>query len=131
MTETAQLEKNLKGKLYQQYDEAGLLQVEQCDFKGNITKKFRQVIQDSELKKAYATQPYVAYRVDWTPQGADDADNRRLRAITLLNGTSFDTSSSLDALNRIKILTYPQDAEGHRKLFAPLQPRGQFRIGQF
>ncbi|HRB81776.1 MAG TPA: hypothetical protein PK614_05885, partial [Nitrospira sp.] len=101
LTETAQLQKNLKGRLYQHYDEAGRLQAEQCDFKGNLTTKFRQVIQDSELTKAYAMPPYVAYRVDWTPQGVDTAASRGQRAAALLAQIRFDTSTSFAALNRI------------------------------
>lgn len=119
LTETAQLQKNLKGRLYQHYDEAGRLQAEQCDFKGNLTTKFRQVIQDSELTKAYAMPPYVAYRVDWTPQGVDTAASRGQRAAALLDQIRFDTSTSFDALNRIKVLTYPPDGAGNYKKFHP------------
>jgi hypothetical protein len=84
LTEATALARNLKGKLYQHYDEAGLLQIEHYDFKGNIAKKLRQVIQDSELLKSYDSQPFVTYRVDWSSQGA----------AVLLDHAQFETLST-------------------------------------
>jgi YD repeat-containing protein len=60
---------NLKGQVYLDYDEAGLTQFPEYDFKGNLLEKRRQVIKDSELKTVFDgppanwdIQPYV---VDW------------------------------------------------------------------
>jgi hypothetical protein len=72
---------NTKGKLYEQYDEAGYQRMDSYDFKGNLLHKFRQVIADSELLSVFEraapaglggnnatgwTGP--AYRLFWLPR---------------------------------------------------------------
>jgi RHS repeat-associated protein len=110
---------NLLGKPYRAYDEAGRLTFERYDFQGNLTEKIREVIADAALLSTF-TPPVSnvqAFRVDWELNGAT---NLEIRAAALLDPTEYRTSTSFDALTRVKLLTYPQDVAGARK---EVQPR--------
>ncbi|MDP3928695.1 MAG: RHS repeat-associated core domain-containing protein, partial [Bacteroidota bacterium] len=109
---------NNKGKLWKQYDEAGYQQINAYDFKGNVLEKFRQVIRDSEILNAIATwsagswnPPATCYRVDWGSLGSPNA--------SLLDGVQYQTNMLYDGLNRIKEITYPEDASNNRKVLVP------------
>ncbi|WP_156119623.1 SpvB/TcaC N-terminal domain-containing protein [Leptolyngbya sp. KIOST-1] len=110
---------NLRGKLYQHYDEAGLLRFESYDFKGNGLEKVRRVIQDRPildvLNHASVDWANQAYRVDWQPPGSTPANE----AARLLDAQEFCTSATYDALNRVKAMQYPQDVERHRQVLKP------------
>src|SRR4029434_8664156 len=54
-----------------------------------------------------------AYVVDWQPS---DSQTREERAAALLDSMKYQTTSSYDALNRTRVLQYPRDQEGQRKL---------------
>ncbi len=105
-------ETNLRGKLYQHYDEAGLLTFEAYDFKGNLLQKTRQVIGDEAILSLFNPPPpnweVITLRVDWETAPA-----------TLLDEAAFTTNITYDALNRVKIMTYPQDVDGTRKVLRP------------
>lgn len=111
---------NLLGKLYEHYDEAGLATLELYDFKGNVLEKTRQVIGDSVILSVFSPPPpnwqVQAYRVDWQPPSGTPLT---VYASTLLDATAYRTSSTFDALNRIKTLTYPQGVDGARRTLAP------------
>lgn len=96
---------NLKGKVYRNYDEAGRLEMIEYDFKGNLLKKIRQVIDDSFIKPSLNT--YTAYLVDWTSFPA------------ILNGFLYETDSEFDALNRVTKLKLPTDVNSLRKDITP------------
>lgn len=96
---------NLLGKIYQHYDEAGLNQIESCDFKGNPLEKFKQVISDDELLNAGTN----AYTVDWT--GLNTA---------ILDATEYRTTVEYDALNRGIKLTLPADINNDRTEIEPV-----------
>ncbi len=96
---------NLLGLVYQAYDEAGLNQIESCDFKSNPLEKFKQVINDDELLDA---APNV-YTVDWT--GLDTS---------ILDTTQYRTAIEYDALNRGIRLTLPADVNTDRAIIAPV-----------
>lgn len=118
-------QKNLLGKLYRQYDEAGLAGVSHYDFKGNPVSQSRQVISDAKLLTAYdnAVQrnwAIEAYRVDWQ---APANTTLAAHAQTLLDGAVYETSSRYDALNRIKSALYPQDVTGQRQELLPVYNR--------
>lgn len=110
---------NLRGKLYQHYDEAGLLRFESYDFKGNGLEKVRRVIQDRPildvLNHASVDWANQAYRVDWQPPGSTPARE----ANRLLDAQEFRTSATYDALSRVKAMQYPQDVERHRQVLKP------------
>ena len=95
---------NLIGKLAQHKDEAGVLRFEAYDFKGNLLEKVRRVIADSAIT---GVQPF---RVNWdTGMTLDPAEYR--------------TSTTYDALNRARSVTYPHDVDGHAQgANAALQP---------
>jgi RHS repeat-associated protein len=81
------------GRPVRHYDEAGLLETPEYDFKGNLLEKSRRTIKDSELP---------AWVADWSVPAAENAlDQRR-----------YTTSSRYDALNRLIEFTYPQDVAG-------------------
>jgi RHS repeat-associated protein len=111
---------NLLGKIYKHYDEAGLLSVERCDFKGNVLEKTRQVIADATIVAAFNPPPpswqVQAFRVDWQPPAGKTLSRH---AGALLDATSYATSASYDALNRVKLIRYPQAVNGQRKTLRP------------
>jgi RHS repeat-associated protein len=117
---TASRSANLLGKLSRHYDEAGLLSIESNDFKGNILEKSRQVIRDEEILKVFNPAPtgwrVPAFRVDWTPPAGITLQNH---ANNLLEAGTYQTSITYDALNRIKMMRYPQDEDGARKTLSP------------
>jgi RHS repeat-associated protein len=102
-------DKNHLGKLFQHYDEAGLVTLEEYDFKGNVLQKKREVIADSEIKAVFDGPPtdweVPVYRVDW--------DN----SITLEG--EYITDMGYDALNRMKKMVYPEDEDTERKELIP------------
>ncbi len=105
---------NLLGKLYQHYDEAGLLTFEGMDFKGNVLEKTRQVISDAAILSVFEqgaidNWQVSAFRVDWQLANVN----------LLLDPIEYRTSMTCDALNRITTMLYPQDVEGQRRLLRP------------
>ena len=89
---------NLKGKAYRNYDEAGRVEMSEYDFKGNLLKKTRQVIDDSFIKPSL--NAYNAYLVDWTGFPS------------ILNTFLYETDSEFDALNRVTKITLPKNFIG-------------------
>ena len=83
-------DENLIGKLYQQYDEAGLEQYNAYDFKGNLLDKQRQVFSDSDI----IANGYHAFIVDWSGSHT-------------LDSFLYETTMEYDALNRVTALIYP------------------------
>jgi RHS repeat-associated protein len=129
--------RNLLGRLYQHYDEAGLLTFEAYDFKGNPVEKVRQVLSDEAILAVFnpprsgllgrildllgvpnppSDWRAPAFRVTWQPP--PEASLADLEA-ALLDPAGFRTSMSYDALNRIKAMRYPQDVDGERKELRP------------
>jgi RHS repeat-associated protein len=104
---------NRLGKLFHHFDEAGLLSFAAYDFKGNLLEKTRRVVSDAAILKVFNGPPPVntieAFRVDWT-----NADPGQLDA------TSFASSVIYDALNRVKLMTYPVDVENTRRKLRPV-----------
>lgn len=109
---------NLLGKLYQHYDEAGLLTHDRYDCKGSLLEKKRQVIKDSAILSVFNAPPadwrINAFRVDWSTADSD----------AMLDPHGYETSFTYDALNRVKSMAYPRDAEGTRKVLRPHFNRG-------
>jgi YD repeat-containing protein len=114
-------EGNLLGKLYQHYDEAGLLTfaafdlgdnlTAAYDFKDNLLEKKREVIADSAILSALnsGTGSANTFVVNWDSPPA-------------LEG-KYETSTTYDALNRIKSMQYPKDVDGNRKTLTPTYNR--------
>jgi hypothetical protein len=88
---------NTLGRPVKHYDEAGLLEMPEYDFKGNLLEKSRRTIADQALANGW--------QADWSATDAEDA----------LEDTVYQTSSRYDALNRPTEITYPQDVDGERK----------------
>jgi RHS repeat-associated protein len=103
---------NLLGKLYQHHDEAGLLTFTSYDFKGNLLEKRREVIADSAIFAEVNTpgNGSKTYTVDW-------------EKAPLLEG-SYETSTTYDALGRVRVLRFPADVHGHRATLTPHYNRG-------
>ncbi|MBV7332280.1 VCBS repeat-containing protein [Chloroflexi bacterium TSY] len=107
---------NVLGKLVRHYDEAGLVTLERCDFKGNVLEKNRQVISDEQILQQTASDPSRIYVVDWQPPaGTSLVDHAR----RLLDPTTYRTSTTYDGLNRIKMLAYPEGVTGQRQVLQP------------
>ena len=101
-------DRNLLGRLYQQFDEAGTVTNEVFDFNGNVARSSRQVLSDDFMlsnvrAQAGANWVLAAPRVDWAAPPAN-----------LLDGNLYTTRSALDALNRVKWSEYPDCANGDR-----------------
>lgn len=112
---------NLLGKPYRHYDEAGLIILTACDFKGNPLAKVRRVIRDEQILSAFNNAPannwqVAAYRVNWQPAVGTTLE---AHANALLEAKDYTTSMEYDALNRVKVMRYPQDVDGDRKELLP------------
>ena len=105
---------NNKGKNTYNYNESGLVRTEYYDFKGNLLAKFQQTIANEKIQhvidesSASGWTDIKCYRVDWTDLPGD-----------LLGSTEYRTDMTYDALNRLMQLTYPEDANVHRKVLVP------------
>src|SRR5262249_41904119 len=113
--------KNLLGQLHRHHDEAGLTTVASMDFKGNVLDKSRRVIADAPILAVFNQAPangwqVKPFQVDWQPEPQQTLAGRESE---LLETTAYRTSSSVDALNRIKSLQFPQDVEGRRQELRP------------
>ncbi len=103
---------NRLGRVYQHYDEAGLLTVAAYDWKGNVLQKSRQVISDGALMAVFtqaSTNGWVvpAFVVDWrTPPELDTVHSQQVNYV-------------YDALNRVIQLTGPTDVAGNHHTIAP------------
>jgi RHS repeat-associated protein len=94
---------NRLGELERDYDEAGLVSVEQYDFKGNVAEKVRQVFADDSL---------VAGPIDWDPPSGSTLE---VHADQLLDRREYRTSSRYDALNRVAVQRLPAGTDGARR----------------
>lgn len=103
---------NRLGKPLKHYDEAGLLEFERYDFKGNLQEKTRRVISDATILSAFNGPPVgwnvEAFRIDWDGPAA-----------TLLDARNYTSTVSYDALNRVKGMTYPEDVDNQRRRLIP------------
>jgi hypothetical protein len=113
---------NLLGQLIRHHDEAGLTTVAAVDFKGNVLDKSRRVIADAPILAVFNHAPANAWRVkpfqvDWEPRPQKTLADREGE---LLETTAYRTTSSVDALNRIKRLQFPEDVEGKRRELRPI-----------
>jgi RHS repeat-associated protein len=98
---------NHNGQLWKHYDEAGFVEVEAFDFKGNPLEKRRLVINDDELA---GQEKYV---VDWTDLDDEILDDEH----------PYVTSLNYDGLNRVRFAQYPKDVEDERKILIPTYNR--------
>ena len=117
----AMRDRNLLGQLHRHHDEAGLTTVAAVDFKGNVLDKSRRVIADAPILAVFEQAPANAwqvtpFQVDWEPGPQQTLGDREGE---LLEGTAYQTTSSVDALNRIKRLQFPEDVEGQRRELRP------------
>jgi len=108
---------NLLGRLYQHYDEAGLLTnaargadgvpTRAFDCKGNLLETHRTVIADSAIDAGgeVVAGAAAAYVVDWEVAPALEGD--------------YQTSMTYDALNRAKSTRCPRGADGLRRMLVP------------
>lgn len=114
-------DRNLLGKLHRYHDEAGLAEVTSVDFKGNVLDKSRRVIADGPLLKVFDQAPDQAWRVtpfqvDWQPGPQQTLSDREGE---LLDGNVYQTTARYDAMNRVKLMQFPQDVEGKRRELRP------------
>ncbi len=110
---------NLLGKPFKHYDEAGLLTFERYDFKDNLLEQVRRVIADELILRVFPASDEPApdwriapFQVDWQPP---EGTTLEAHAEALLNSAKYRTSSSYDALGRVKSARYPEDAAGEQK----------------
>jgi len=114
--------RNLLGQLHRHHDEAGLTTVAVVDFKGNVLDKSRRVIADAPILAVFEQAPANAWQVapfhiDWEPGPQQTLAERESE---LLETTAYRTTSTVDALNRIKRMQFPEDVEGKQRELRPL-----------
>ncbi|MEO0536834.1 MAG: SpvB/TcaC N-terminal domain-containing protein [Cyanobacteria bacterium P01_A01_bin.123] len=115
------LAQNRLGSLHRHYDEAGLMICEAYDFKGNPLEKVRRAIANRPILQAFEDAAdrnweIPAFQLDWQPPvDIPFADY----AQTLLDATEYRTTVSYDALNRVKVMSYPEEVTGNRKTLTP------------
>ena len=100
------------GKPVRHFDEAGLVEFEGYDFKGNLLQKARSVVSDQAILSVFEPPPadwkVETFRVDWSTPDAVALDPAR-----------YVSTITYDALNRIKLMTFPQDVESARRRLRP------------
>ena len=114
--------KNLLGQLIRHHDESGLTTVAAVDFKGNVLDKSRRVIADAPILAVFGQAPangwnVTPFLVDWEPKSQQTLADREGE---LLETTAYRTTTSYDALNRIKRTQFPQDVKGQRRELRPI-----------
>ncbi|RYG54339.1 MAG: insecticidal toxin complex protein, partial [Chitinophagaceae bacterium] len=91
--------KNIKGRVYQLYDQGGVATITAIDFKGNPTAVERR------LTKSYKQT------IDWSPlKGINDINTIESLASVQLETEVFSSSTRLDALNRPMLVTLPDNS---------------------
>ena len=118
----AMQDRNLLGQLIRHHDEAGLTTVAVVDFKGNVLDKSRRVIADAPILAVFDQAPANAwqvtpFQVDWEPKPQQTLADREG---DLLETTVYRTTSTVDALNRVKRMQFPEDVEGKRRELRPV-----------
>lgn len=118
----AMRDRNLLGRLHRHHDEAGLTEVAEVDFKGNVLDNSRRVIADAPILAAFDQAPakgwnVTPFQVDWAPR---PGQTLAAREGELLETEGYRITSSVDALNRIKQLQFPQDVTGKRRKLRPV-----------
>lgn len=111
------VQRNLLGRVYAHYDEAGLLTFPGYSFKGDVVRRIRRAVADSAVTSVFAPKPpnwaVRTYRVDWQPPpGVTVAAH----ANATLDSTGHETSIRYDALGRRRWVRCPRDVNGERKL---------------
>ncbi len=113
-------QRNLLGKPFRHYDEAGRLELAAYDFKGNLVERTRRVFADGVLLEALVSPPadgsLNGFVADWQPSANTSLDRY---SEDLLDGTDYTTSLVHDALNRVLRMRYPSDVEGRRRELIP------------
>ena len=122
----AMRDRNLLGRLFRHYHEAGLTEVAQVDFRGNVLDKSRRVIADAPILAVFDQARANGWRVtplqvDWEPHPGQTLAEREGE---LLETTTYRTTYGFDALKRIKRMQFPQDVEGQRRELRPEYDRG-------
>jgi RHS repeat-associated protein len=96
--------RNLLGRIVQQLDEAGVIEIDRYDFKGNLLGRTRQLLSDDLFTEAPLAPDVKAIRVDWS-QAPPPA----------LEARSYRFDFAYDALDRIVVSTLPLDVTGARR----------------
>ena len=122
---------NLLGRLRAHYDEAGLIEVEGYDFKGNVVAKSRRVIADGAILDVFESAASDGWRVrsfgvDWQPP---DGTTLAVHAAAMLEPTEYRTSFEYDGLDRLVLVRCPEDVDGKRKVVRPRYGGGGALVG--
>ena len=112
--------RNLKGRVYQVFDQAGVITITNIDFKGNATAAERRL-----------TKEYKQI-IDWDAlDGLEDLATIQAAAEPLLESETFTSSATIDALGRpVEVmlpdgtLVRPTYHEGNGLASLPVQVRG-------
>jgi hypothetical protein len=97
-------EANLLGRLYRQYDEAGLVTYRTYDAEGRIVERARQPFSEETLA--------LKGRVDWQPHANLSLENH---AKVLVDERAFVTRFRWDARGRLVSTLHPEDFAGRRR----------------
>ncbi|MEW5926790.1 MAG: SpvB/TcaC N-terminal domain-containing protein [Gemmatimonadota bacterium] len=109
--------RNLLGQLVRHYDEAGMVGVERCDFRGVVTERTRRVVRAERVLAVLDAAEgdgwrVRAWRMDWTPPPRTTFEEH---AAALLDEREYRVSSRYDALGRPVSVRMPADVDGGRR----------------
>lgn len=107
-------DRNLNGKLFQHFDEAGMQQKLAYNFQNQLVSQTRQMISDAAIVAAMNSNTFAHFQIDWDSPGAE----------AMLDPRVFQIDMALDALQRLKHVIYPEDVTGDRKVLQPRYNRG-------
>ncbi|KAF5429684.1 hypothetical protein C5S39_08605, partial [Candidatus Methanophagaceae archaeon] len=118
---------NLRGEVYQQYDGAGVVTNEAFDFKGNLLRSTRQLLQDYKNPVNWSLSPVLEYET-FASSTAYDALNRPIRLITPDGSETWHSYNDANLLEKVDmrlrgavewtpfVLNIDYDAKGQRVL---------------
>ncbi|MBB5874379.1 RHS repeat-associated protein [Allocatelliglobosispora scoriae] len=92
-------QRNLLGRPYLQFDQAGVVSTDRCDRHGNVTESTRR------FTSAWAADP------DWAAVAAAGPAGALTAAGPLLDPTAYTTTAAFDALNRPTTVRHPDGSE--------------------
>jgi RHS repeat-associated protein len=106
---------HLLGRVHRHYDEAGLRTVAGYDFRGNPRAEARRPVADATVLGVFHPPPagweIQTWRMDWAPP-AGTSLSQHADALLDPEGASLRTTSTYDALNRLRALHHQRGAAG-------------------
>jgi RHS repeat-associated protein len=98
---------NLRGKVFMQFDGAGVITNQEYDFKGNLFHSTRRLAQEYKQRMDWSSLELL---LNIEPPAALDLTTIEISLAPLLGADTFRSSTTYDALNRPVTLTTPDNS---------------------